>query len=231
MKSNCDFLQVTMHKHPLYCWCSKNCFHCCWQVITSQQNKAFVGIFCKICISWEVLTYSSKSDRSMFWRQSHCLPTFRIETQLGKPEILLVLLGGGKQGCLFTCLFLPGRLVTLSIQRIWYRIKPNCYWLYLRLTTYIHYAFLTVFPPIFKIHMHQEYPEGSSMQKIFPRSRHISDWTQAFTCPHILSGISYSGCWWRGSLGVPYSWQQSWQHKHWGMCTVLSANSNMLILE
>lgn len=80
LKSNSVFLQVTMHKHTLYCWCSRSSFYCCWQIITSQQNNAFVGIFCKVCISWEVLIYSSKSDRSMFRRRSSCLQIFSIET-------------------------------------------------------------------------------------------------------------------------------------------------------
>lgn len=89
------FLQVATQKHILCCWCSKSSFYCCWQAITSQQNNAFIGIFCKVCISWEVLTYYSKSDRSMFRRWSSCLQTFRIETW---PETLLVPLGGGSRG-------------------------------------------------------------------------------------------------------------------------------------
>lgn len=64
------FLQVATQKHTLCCWCSKSSFYCCWQAITSQQNNAFIGIFCKVCISWEALIYYSKSDRSTLRRWS-----------------------------------------------------------------------------------------------------------------------------------------------------------------
>lgn len=174
------FLHVATQKHLLYCSCSKCSFYCCWQAITSQQNNAFIGIFCEVCISWEVLTYYSKTDKNKFRRRLSCLQIFSTETW---PEILLVSLGRGNR--IFCSLGFfwtrqAGNSYSSGSDTEWNPIAPGYTGV-----DYPHSLFIfnqKSFQQYLKhtnIHTPQEHSKGRSMKKICQSIRHISDWA----CP------------------------------------------------